>query len=154
MAKANGPAVCKVCRAEALTRATLIDAPYVAPKRPAPYPGPRCATHHRAEQKRRKAAAHDRYVQVTYGAEPGWYDRMYEFQGGRCAICPRAIGTTKRLAVDHDHKLEETINDPRRGLLCGPCNSMLAHCRDDVEMLLRAVAYLQNPPARQMREST
>lgn len=144
MAAANGPAVCKDCRAM----------PVPPGRRPCPYPGPRCATHNYQEKRRKKKAAHDAYVARVYGAERGWYDRMREFQGGRCAICPRALGTTKRLAVDHDHKLEGTEQDAKRGLLCGPCNSMLAHCRDDVEMLLRAVAYLQNPPARRMREST
>jgi hypothetical protein len=34
-----------------------------------------------------------------------------------------------------------------RGLLCGPCNGMLAHARDDPEMFRRAMRYLSQWPA-------
>lgn len=124
----------------------------VSTDRPAEKPGPRCVTHHRVQRKKIAAQKHASHVKIAFGAEPGWYDRMREFQGGRCAICPRALGISKRLAVDHDHKLEGTEEDAKRGLLCGNCNSMLAHCRDDIDMLVRAVRYLQDPPARRMRE--
>ena len=103
---------------------------------------PRCATHKRAERKRASAATHDAYVGKAYGVSRGFYAQLREAQGGRCAICRRATGETKRLAVDHNHRTGDV-----RGLLCGPCNSLLAHCRDDVEMLRRAARYLVEPPA-------
>lgn len=108
------------------------------------YPGPRCATCWRDETKRRKEAAHGLYVQKTYGVTEEEYRILYEAQGGRCAICRRATGKARRLAVDHNHKTGEV-----RGLLCKPCNSygIAMFARDDPEVLERAAAYLRNPPA-------
>ncbi len=111
-------------------------------RRKAPHPGPRCTTHHRAFLKASRGREHDAYVARTYGVTRGFYDQLLAAQDGVCAICRRANGATKRLALDHDHR-----NGDPRGLLCGPCNSMLAHCRDDPEMLRRAARYLLEPPA-------
>jgi hypothetical protein len=116
-------------------------------KRPAPNPGPRCATHWREEKKRRKQAAHEKRVQNVYGLGEGDYDVIYKGQGGRCAICQRATGATRKLSVDHDHKTGEV-----RGLLCRPCNTGLGHARDDPEFFERAKQYLINPPARVILE--
>lgn len=85
---------------------------------------------------------HAKYVQTTYGLAEGDYERLYLAQGERCFICLRARGTTKRLAVDHCHK-----SGRARGLLCGPCNKMIGHGRDDPEFFMRAYEYLRNPPA-------
>lgn len=67
---------------------------------------------------------------------------MLKVQGGACAICRRATGKTRRLAVDHDHQSGQV-----RGLLCKPCNRLLGHARDDVEFFERAGDYLSEPPA-------
>lgn len=107
--------------------------------------GTRCATHWREEKKRRKEMAHENYVGKTYGLTSGQYDTLYAAQLKTCAICLRATGKTKRLAVDHDHATGEV-----RGLLCGPCNSMLAHARDSDMFFYRAANYLQRPPARRI----
>lgn len=113
--------------------------------RPAPHPGPRCATHHRAAVKASKAVAHEKRVQKVYGLAPGEYGRLYEFQGGRCAICERATGAAKKLSVDHDHKTGLV-----RGLLCGTCNKLLGHLRDDLETAKRVYSYLLWSPAEQL----
>lgn len=115
--------------------------------RPTPHPGPRCATHHRAVKRARKASAHEARVQKVYGLGPGEYDRLYAFQQGVCSICRRATGATRRLSVDHDHATGEV-----RGLICRPCNDMLGHARDDSAMFVRAAAYLKWPPIRAMRD--
>jgi hypothetical protein len=83
---------------------------------------------------------------AAYDLDPGEYPRLIAFQGGRCPICKRATGRTKRLAVDHDHATGRP-----RGACCGPCNDLLAHCRDDLEMLQRAINYLRDPPVDQLR---
>lgn len=116
-------------------------------------PGPRCASCHRDEKKRRKAAAHDRYVGNRYGLPPGMYERLYEAQGGFCALCRRATGATKHLAVDHDHSCcagKESCGRCVRGLLCGPCNDVLAVARDSADYFLGAIAYLATPPAKEV----
>lgn len=119
--------------------------------RPAPFPGPRCATDWRAEKKRRKDAAHDLMVQRVYGLKPGQYKKLYDAQGGKCAICRRAKGIAKRLSVDHDHACcpgKTSCGKCVRGLLCTRCNDMFGHARDDPEFFTRAGSYLSLPPAR------
>jgi len=44
----------------------------------------------------------------------------------------------KRLAVDHDHKTNKI-----RGLLCQFCNTALGKFLDDVEILKKAILYLE-----------
>lgn len=107
--------------------------------------GTRCATHWRLEKARRKKAAHDKRVQKVYGLAEGDYDRLYEAQGGKCAICRRSTGASKKLAVDHDHR-----DGRARGLLCSPCNKLLGHLRDDVDAVLRIYTYLSNSPASRL----
>jgi hypothetical protein len=126
--------VCKDCRGEglALTRA-------------APHPGPRCQTHHRAFRKAASLRSHGLAIEAKYGITAAQYEALYVFQGGRCAICQRATGRSKRLAVDHDHKTGEV-----RGLLCSYCNQMVGQARDDPEMFQRAADYLLNPPFGRM----
>jgi hypothetical protein len=136
----TAPRRCKDCAAEGVTTA-----------RPTPHPGPRCVTHHRAELRRRRDAAHGRRTQATYSLTPEEYRKLYEAQGRRCAICRRATGATKRLAVDHDHTCcpgPVSCGGCVRGLLCGPCNSMLSHARDSVDLFHRAAQYLRDWPSR------
>ncbi len=110
--------------------------------RPAPHRGPRCATHHRERKKALKRAAHARWIEKTYGITSEQYWALYETQGGVCWLCRRATGATKMLAVEHDHATGYV-----RSVACGPCNSTLAHMRDDPEMADRFGKYLRNPPA-------
>ena|SRR5437660_11136343 len=105
-------------------------------------PGPRCATCHRDRKKALREAAHGLRIYKAYGITKEQYEALYEAQGGACYICQRATGKTKRLAVDHDHATGYV-----RGILCGPCNSVLAHFRDDLALVRRLNTYLTWPPA-------
>lgn len=134
------PIRCRDCRAEAERGGNVAKVP-----RPAPHPGPRCTTHHRQVKRARSANAHEARVQATYGLAPGDYQRLYDFQGGVCAICRRANGASRRLSVDHDHRTGRA-----RMLLCRPCNDMLGHGRDDPEFFRRAADVLEFPPARRL----
>lgn len=98
-------------------------------------------------KKQRSSAAHDKRVQDTYGLAPGDYQKLYEEQGGVCAICRRATGKTRRLSVDHNHAIEDAGIVSVRGLLCRPCNDLLGMARDNPEFFVRAAAYLRTPPA-------
>lgn len=135
---------CKDCLTEGITT-----------NRPAPYQGPRCATHWRRFRAARRAASRAAHVEKTYSITEDQYQALYEAQGRCCAICQRATGTgRKRLAVDHDHACcPGPVSCGRcvRGLLCKPCNSrVLGHLRDDVTALQRAIDYLTNPPAKRV----
>lgn len=80
-----------------------------------------------------------------YGITPTEYRALYYAQGGRCYVCRRATGKTRRLGVDHDHLTGEV-----RALVCTgsisamTCNRLIAIYRR--EQLLRAVAVLSDPP--------
>lgn len=113
-----------------------------AGSRPAPYPGPRCATHHRERERHLKREAHENHVRKTYGLQAGQYDQLLEAQGGVCFICRRSNGAARKLAVDHSH-----LSGHVRGLLCSVDNKILGHLRDDPEAAKRIVEYLLNPPA-------
>lgn len=130
---------CKDCTAEAAQGV-------VVGSRPAPHPGPRCSTHHFRRRKGTKKNQHERYVQRVYGLGEGDYDRIYEFQGGKCALCRRSTGVSKRLAVDHDHDTGLAY-----GELCGPCNKdVLGWSRREIAYFERCIEYLKNPPCRQL----
>lgn len=105
-------------------------------------PGPRCATCQRDRRKALKGAAWARGIMARYGITPEQYWALYEAQGGTCYICQRATGKVRKLAVDHDHATGYV-----RGLLCKPCNSVLAHFRDDLTTVRRLNTYLTWPPA-------
>lgn len=64
------------------------------------------------------------------------YRRMFEAQGGVCAIC-REKPKTGRLAVDHIHGTDRV-----RGLLCNLCNPALGLFKDDPNRLRAAIEYL------------
>lgn len=104
-----------------------------------------------AEKKASKERAHRARVALNFGLIGDAYDLLYEAQGGRCAICRKATGKTKRLAVDHDHKCcpgRTSCGLCVRGLLCGPCNTYLGRMGDNPETFIRAADYILNPPAR------
>ena len=75
-------------------------------------------------------------------------DMLFRAQGGRCALCLRALSAGD-YAVDHDHFLArehghgERVGCERcvRGLLCRGCNSFLSGFRDDPAFLRRAADY-------------
>jgi hypothetical protein len=124
--------------------------------RKAPYPGPRCATHHRTRLKLNRQTARGRRLVSTYGISAEDYDELLTVQGGVCFICTRARGLRKALSVDHDHAVaiqdgheaDKGCKNCIRGLLCQSCNKMLGHGRDDPEMFERAADYLRNWPSR------
>jgi hypothetical protein len=75
------------------------------------------------------------------------WDALMQWQGGVCAICaqPPNVGhgrTHGNLSIDHDHASGDV-----RGLLCHHCNLMLGNARDSVDVLLRAVVYLNRATA-------
>lgn len=82
---------------------------------------------------------HDIYLKSLYGAPHGTYARLLAEQGEKCAIC----GATepgrklKRFHLDHCHDTGKI-----RGLLCGNCNTGIAHLQHSKEVFLSAMRYL------------
>lgn len=135
---------CKDCKAERERRGEP-EPPKSKLRRIQKDSGGRCASHFLQVRRERKGSAHERRVVKTYGLELGQYNQIYVHQGQVCAICQRARGIAKNLAVDHDHK-----NGLVRGLLCSRCNQLLGHLRDDWQAAQRIVNYLLRPPAQQL----
>jgi hypothetical protein len=78
-----------------------------------------------------------------YDLTPEDYDRMFEEQGGLCAICAKTEtatrnGKLKRLGVDHDHHTGRV-----RGLLCQSCNTGIGLFKDNLIIILHAARYIE-----------
>jgi len=80
---------------------------------------------------------------AQYGLSASEYETMFELQHGACAICHRPetdrnrSGTTKLLAVDHDHATMRI-----RGLLCRKCNTVIGLMDEDTGRLAEMISYL------------
>jgi hypothetical protein len=85
-------------------------------------------------------------LRYNYGIGVAEYDAMHSAQKGLCAICgqPETLKrsmdrATRRLAVDHCHSSGKV-----RGLLCSGCNTGLGGLHDDVQLLQKAINYLNS----------
>ncbi len=84
-------------------------------------------------------------LKKQYGFGLDVYMDMYNRQDGKCYICGREgvaladkIDQRSTLCVDHCHKHGHV-----RKLLCYKCNHGLGYFDDDVELMLKAAAYLE-----------
>ena len=82
----------------------------------------------------------DKHLQRSYGITLDDYKQMITEQKNSCAICGTINpgGKHKQWSVDHDHKTNKV-----RGLLCKSCNIALGEFQDDIDVLQKAVLYLQ-----------
>lgn len=91
-----------------------------------------------AQQRRANAKTgeyrRDWHLRRRYGIGSADYERMYEAQDGRCAICRQS--SAQRFHVDHDHASGRV-----RGLLCMRCNTALGHMESEA-WRIRAERYL------------
>ena len=81
-------------------------------------------------------ARHRRNGIKKYGITENDYLKMFEKQKGVCSICSKPQ-LTKRLYIDHNHTTGKI-----RGLLCENCNRGLGMFKDDKNILLSAIGYL------------
>jgi len=75
------------------------------------------------------------HLKRAYGLSAESYESMICEQAGLCAICE---GVMKSPCVDHNHQTGKV-----RALLCNSCNVMLGQAKDNPQILMRAVAYLE-----------
>lgn len=94
-------------------------------------------------------AAHGSRIAKLYDMSPQDYAALFAWQGGKCYVCGKR--TTKRLAVDHDHRTGE-----QRGLLCANdewgCNMSLRIVLNDLPTARRLFRYVQKPPVARWRD--
>lgn len=74
-------------------------------------------------------------IKRRYGMTKIEFDKMFELQNGCCAICHQEQKT--RLHIDNDH-----ITGKVRGLLCFNCNGGLGQFKDSIDLLSKAITYL------------
>lgn len=78
----------------------------------------------------------DQCLRQNYGITLEMYEALCEVQQNACAICGQVSG--RSLHVDHNH-----CNNKIRGLLCDTCNRGLGYARDDIQILEKAIEYLE-----------
>ena len=74
----------------------------------------------------------------NYGITLEIYNFLLEKQEGKCAVCGIENNGHRTFAVDHNHKTEKI-----RGLLCTNCNTGIGLMKDNIEILSKAITYLQ-----------
>ncbi len=80
-------------------------------------------------------------LKKNYGFSLEKYEELLEKQNGKCAICGDASPkqkNIKRFAVDHCHTSKKI-----RGLLCANCNKGIGLLGDNIEILEKAIKYLE-----------
>lgn len=93
---------------------------------------------------RTKAEARDYDLKRTHGISAVEYEGMLLKQAGKCAICSGPPnGKDPYFHVDHCHKTGKI-----RELLCSVCNTGLGSLQDSVNVISRAIAYLQHHEQR------
>ncbi|MGH7383314.1 MAG: endonuclease VII domain-containing protein [Candidatus Methylomirabilales bacterium] len=76
-------------------------------------------------------------LKSIWGMTAEEYRSLFDLQNGLCAICREPPGD-QSLAVDHDHNTGKV-----RGLLCKNCNLGIGNFRDDAQLLISAIEYLE-----------
>ena len=82
----------------------------------------------------------DRRLMRLYGLTPEEHNAMEAAQNSLCAICnrPERLKGGRRLSIDHCHSTGAI-----RGLLCSRCNTAIGSFDDNIELMRRAIEYLQ-----------
>jgi hypothetical protein len=81
-----------------------------------------------------------KYLRESYGLSFSQYAEMRDNQNNKCAICgEEETRFLKKLVVDHCHSSGEV-----RKLLCNTCNHGIGNFKDNVELLKKAIGYLEN----------
>ncbi len=81
-------------------------------------------------------------IKRHYGLSLEEYNRMLSDQACGCKICGKQHDPSikrGRLYVDHCHESGKV-----RALLCGACNSAIGHFDDKIELLHKAIEYLNS----------
>jgi len=92
-------------------------------------------------ENREKIIKKDRvnHLRRKYGVTQEWYDEQLKLQDGGCKIC----GTKdpgkglKHFHVDHSHETGKV-----RGLLCHSCNTGIGLFKEDVNLIEKAIEYV------------
>ena len=76
-----------------------------------------------------------------FNLTPEMYKKIYDHQGGACAMCGKHFDPEKLIICDHEH-----ASGLVRGLLCMRCNAVIREYVT-VAFARSVLAYLLDPPA-------
>lgn len=107
-----------------------------------------------------RACIKSRNLLRNYGITLAEYLALWEYQGGKCALCGATLSLRLgrpgfdngcRAELDHEHNPALPQKEQVRGILCGGrwsgCNRKLGRL-DRAEWLAPALQYITDPPAR------
>jgi transketolase len=99
-------------------------------------------TYQQQYREENRKALSDKERQRRFGITPEGYSDLFKSQNGTCAICKQPetatrLGKVKALAVDHCHR-----SGVVRGLLCADCNTGIGKLKENKNILLSAIRYL------------
>ena len=99
-------------------------------------------------RQKHKEQARRNTLKYSYNITPELYQQKLLQQNNVCAICGSQTTGNKRsvyFALDHDHEIEKKTGKIFvRGLLCNFCNHGLGHFKDNLELLNKAIKYLEH----------
>lgn len=97
--------------------------------------------HNSKRKSRTPEQRRENLLKVRFGITITDYERLLKLQNNKCAICETEKGdkSGRRLHVDHNHLTGEI-----RGLLCVKCNYAIGAFQDNPDILLKAIAYLND----------
>ena len=89
----------------------------------------------------RRKASWKHNIKRNYGITPEDYYDMLEKQEGKCKICSINIDDIDKhvFNIDHCHTTGKV-----RGLLCQQCNSGIGMFKDRIDLLVKAIRYLDD----------
>lgn len=76
------------------------------------------------------------YRYSRHGLTKEEFEQMLDNQQSKCLICEKELDGSSH--VDHCHKSGKV-----RGILCGKCNKGLGQFGDDIELMKKAIKYLE-----------
>lgn len=79
------------------------------------------------------------HLSKTFGLTVEEYEEIEERQDWKCGICEKALLEIRFPHVDHNHETGRV-----RGILCFDCNVSLGGFKDNVDLLKKAIVYLEN----------
>ena len=98
----------------------------------------------KANRQRDSVLQHKNSLLRNYQMHYEDYCNAVDQQGGKCAVC--GTSPKRRLAVDHDHKCcpqVPTCGRCTRGLICSNCNTTVGLVKEDISVLHKLIAYLE-----------
>ena len=93
----------------------------------------------KGKRNRKRAMWKCRGINISYER----YLELLKEQNGRCAICKnpesfKLFGKIRSLVVDHNHNTKKI-----RGLLCSACNTAIGLLKEDRQLLLNVIKYIE-----------